>query len=68
MNTGIIKAFAYYRLSNDEIKRGVESESITNQRMIVHDYCNKHGIIILTIVSMNSESLNTYTPFIFVSP
>lgn len=37
----------YYRLSDEEKKYGSESESITNQREIVQDYCEKHGIIIV---------------------
>lgn len=38
-------AFAYYRLSNEEAQSG-ESASITNQRMLVTDYCNRHNIIL----------------------
>ena len=40
-------ADAYCRLSDDEKKHGNESESITNQRAIIRDYCEKNGIIIV---------------------
>lgn len=40
-------ADAYYRLSDEEKRYGNESESITNQRAIVRDYCEKHGIILV---------------------
>ena len=40
-------ADTYYRLSDEEKKYGNESESITNQREIVRDYCEKHDIIIV---------------------
>ena len=36
--------FAYLRLSNEEAQSG-ESSSITNQRMIVENYCKQNGII-----------------------
>lgn len=39
-------AFAYYRLSNEETQ-SAESASIKNQRMLVTDYCMRHGIIIV---------------------
>lgn len=39
-------ATAYYRLSDEEKKRG-ESSSILNQRQIVESYCNRCGIIIV---------------------
>ena len=35
----------YCRLSDEEKKHGNESESITNQRAIIRDYCKKHDII-----------------------
>ena len=35
----------YCRLSDEEKKHGNESESITNQRAIIRDYCEKHDII-----------------------
>ena len=41
-------ADTYYRLSDEEKKYGNESESITNQREIVRDYCEKHDIIIVS--------------------
>ena len=37
----------YCRLSDEEKKHGNESESITNQRAIIRDYCEKHDIIIV---------------------
>ena len=40
-------ADAYCRLSDDEKKHGNESESITNQRAIIRDYCEKNDIIIV---------------------
>ena len=40
-------ADAYYRLSDEEKRYGNESESITNQRAIVKDYCEKRGIILV---------------------
>lgn len=40
-------ADTYYRLSDEEKKNRNESESITNQREIVKDYCEKRGIIIV---------------------
>ena len=40
-------ADAYYRLSDEEKRYGNESESITNQRAIVRDYCEKRGIILV---------------------
>ncbi len=36
-------AFAYFRLSREEAQKG-ESSSITNQRMIVSNYCRQNGI------------------------
>ena len=36
-------AFAYYRLSREEAQSG-ESSSITNQRMIVSNYCKQNGM------------------------
>ncbi len=40
-------ADTYYRLSDEEKKYGNESESITNQREIVREYCQRNGIIIV---------------------
>ncbi len=37
---------AYLRLSDEDINNG-ESESITNQRRFVNDYCEKNGITLL---------------------
>jgi len=43
-------AFAYLRLSNEEIAEGAgESSSITNQRMIIQDYCERHGILLVRV-------------------
>ena len=39
-------AFSYLRLSREEAQRG-ESSSITNQRMIVENYCKQNGITII---------------------
>ena len=38
--------FAYLRLSNEEAQGG-ESSSITNQRMIVQNYCRQNGIVLV---------------------
>ena len=38
--------FAYLRLSNEEAQGG-ESSSITNQRMIVQNYCKQNGIALV---------------------
>ena len=38
--------FAYFRLSIEEANRG-ESSSITNQRMIVQNYCRQNGITLV---------------------
>lgn len=46
MRNHIQLADAYYRLSDEERKYG-ESVSITNQRTIVREYCEKHGIILV---------------------
>lgn len=44
MKTGrFTLGFAYLRLSNEEAQGG-ESSSITNQRMIVENYCRQNGI------------------------
>ena len=43
MRNHVQLADAYYRLSDEERKYG-ESASITNQRTIVREYCEKHGI------------------------
>ena len=37
---------SYLRLSDDEIGKA-ESESITNQRRIINDYCDKNGITLI---------------------
>ena len=43
-------AFAYLRLSNDEIEAGAsESSSITNQRMIIQDFCERNGILLVRV-------------------
>jgi len=46
MRNHVQLADAYYRLSDEERKYG-ESASITNQRTIVQEYCEKHGIILV---------------------
>ena len=46
MRNHIQLADAYYRLSDEERKYG-ESASITNQRTIVREFCQKHGIILV---------------------
>lgn len=46
MKNPVKLAIGYYRLSDEERKRG-ESSSISNQRQIVEAYCNRHGIIIV---------------------
>ena len=46
MRNHIQLADAYYRLSDEERKYG-ESASITNQRTIVREYCEKHGITLV---------------------
>ena len=47
MKTGrFTLAFAYLRLSNEEAQGG-ESSSITNQRMIVENYCRQNGITLV---------------------
>ncbi len=43
----MIIAFAYLRLSREERENSSESESITNQRMIITDYCKRNGIILV---------------------
>lgn len=47
MYTGILKAFAYYRLSVDDKNGGRESESISNQRLVVHSFCERNNIVIV---------------------
>lgn len=44
----LILAFAYLRLSNEEREAG-ESSSITNQRMIVENYCQQNGINLVRV-------------------
>ena len=47
MKTGkFTLGFAYLRLSNEEAQGG-ESSSITNQRMIVQNYCKQNGITLV---------------------
>lgn len=47
MKTGKINiAFAYLRLSREEAQGG-ESSSITNQRLIINNYCRQNGITIV---------------------
>ena len=47
MKTGnITLAFAYLRLSREEAQGG-ESGSITNQRMMIGDYCRRNGITLV---------------------
>ncbi len=47
MKTGkMILAFAYLRLSREELQGG-ESGSITNQRMIISNYCRQNGITLV---------------------
>jgi len=47
MKTGrIILAFAYLRLSREEMQGG-ESGSITSQRMIITNYCRQNGITLV---------------------
>lgn len=43
MKTDTALAFAYLRLSREELQAG-ESGSITNQRRIISDFCDKNGI------------------------
>lgn len=47
MRNHIKLADIYCRLSDEEKKHKNESESITNQRAIIRDYCEKHDIIIV---------------------
>lgn len=42
----LILGFAYFRLSIEEANKG-ESSSITNQRMIVQNYCRQNGITLV---------------------
>lgn len=44
--SSILLAFGYYRLSKEEATHG-ESSSITNQKLIVRNYCEKHGIVLV---------------------
>lgn len=39
--------FSYLRLSNEEARGGGESSSITNQRMIVENYCRQNNVILV---------------------
>lgn len=45
-NDRLTLGFAYLRLSNEEAQGG-ESSSITNQRMIVQNYCKQNGITLV---------------------
>lgn len=45
-NDGRLLAYSYLRLSREEAERG-ESSSISNQRMIIQDYCSRNGITLL---------------------
>lgn len=45
-NDKLTLGFAYLRLSNEEAQGG-ESSSITNQRMIVQNYCKQNGITLV---------------------
>lgn len=45
-NDKLTLGFAYLRLSNEEAQGG-ESSSITNQRMIVQNYCRQNGITLV---------------------
>lgn len=47
MNTNLKLADAYYRLSVEEANEG-ESSSIKNQRSIIRQYCEDHGITIVS--------------------
>ena len=51
--TTSIRAYAYVRLSReDKEKKGyVESSSISNQKMIISEYCKKLGIKLVEIFS-----------------
>jgi len=46
MSRNLILGFAYLRLSNEEAQGG-ESSSITNQRMIIENYCRQNGITLV---------------------
>ena len=43
----IYNAFAYYRLSKEDGKKNAESDSIGNQRKLIHEYVSKHPNIVL---------------------
>ncbi len=43
---GLKLGFSYLRLSSEEMKNG-ESSSITNQRLIIENYCKQHGIVLV---------------------
>ena len=43
--TAVIIAYIYLRLSNEDQRQG-ESGSITNQRIILEDYCKRNNIVI----------------------
>lgn len=45
-NDKLTLGFSYLRLSNEEAQGG-ESSSITNQRMIVQNYCRQNGITLV---------------------
>lgn len=42
----ITYAYAYFRLSDEERDKG-ESESISNQRLVVHRYAENHNVVIV---------------------
>ena len=46
MKTAVALADIYLRLSREEANSG-ESQSINNQRNIIRQYCNDHGITIV---------------------
>ena len=52
--------FAYLRLSNEEAQGG-ESSSITNQRMIVQNYCKQNGITLVRDLWMTATPAATLT-------
>ena len=61
MRNHIQLADAYYRLSDEERKYG-ESASITNQRTIVREYCEKHGIILVTATPAATLNAPVFVP------
>ena len=55
--------FAYLRLSNEEAQGG-ESSSITNQRMIVQNYCKQNGITLVREF-VDASRANDIVPFFY---